>query len=281
MTDRTIAVIGTGFTATGGDAPPPGIEAVRAPGFRPRLVETRYGGFPLTPADRALTAIGYVEAGIRAASAGATGIFINTFGDYGIESLRSALAIPVVGAGQSALALATTLGRRCAIVSIWPPALRFIFEERLEACQLTGRGIEILSVLDHDLGDMGSVMGAVGEMRQGQAEILGRVVAVAEGAIRRGADVIVLGCTCMAPVAPALAARLPVPVIDPMRTGYKATETLIALGLGQSARAYPRAGSATLDAFEALVARDPQADKPGAALDGAAPDCPVCVIAAD
>jgi len=273
MTARRIAIIGTGFSPTGGIEPPLQIAAIAASDFKPELIEPRMGPFPRTPYDRALTALGNIDAGIRASRAGAAGIFINTFGDYGLGELRSALSIPVIGAGQSAMALAATLGRRFAIVSIWPPSLRFIFEDRLADCGMQALCSEIISILDDDLSDMPDVLAKVDQMRAGGADILDRIVGAAQDAIARGADTIVLGCTCMAPIAARIAARLPVPVIDPMTAGYKACEAMISLNLSQSTIAYPRASATSLGTLDKL-------------LDGAMPaqapdDCPICVTAAD
>ena len=84
---------------------------------------------------------------------------------------------------------------------------------------------------------------------------------------------IILGCTCMAPIADRVAAQLSVPVVEPMTAGYKFTETLVALRLAQSAAAFPRPASKRLSAI-------------GDLLEGAVPmtaegDCPVCVVAAE
>ena len=250
-----IAVIGTGFTPTGGKTPPPQIAAVAAAGFTPELVETRYSVFPGTPYDRGLGAVSHIDAGVTASKDGAAAVFLNTFGDYGIAELKSALSVPVVGAGEASMAVAATLGRRFAIVTIWPPTLRFIYEERLASCDMRDRCVDVISVLTPDeMTPRGDADDPVKHMRAGQAAIIDRIVAAAEEAVRRGADTIVLGCTCMAPIAAQIAARLPVPVVDPMTTGYKFTESLVSLRLTQSAAAYPRAAAERLSAIGNLVA---------------------------
>jgi allantoin racemase len=269
-----IAVIGTGFTPTGGKAPPPQIAQVAAAGVVPELVETRYSVFPGTPYDRGLAAVGYIDAGIAAAADGVAGVFINTFGDYGIAELKSALSIPVVGAGEASLAVAATLGRRFAIVTIWPPSLRFIFDERLASCGMNERCVDVISVLQADeMRDRGGAEDPVARMRAGKAEVIDRIVAAGEAAIGRGADTVVLGCTCMAPAAAQIAARLPVPVVEPMAAGYKFAEAMVALRLSQSAVAYPRAAAGRLGAVAALVS--------GTAAPADDASCDVCVIAAE
>lgn len=271
---QRIAVIGTGFTPTGTKAPPAPIAAVAGADFTPELVETRYSVFPGTPFDRGLAALGYLDCGIKAAEDGYAGIFINTFGDYGINELRSAVAIPVVGAGEAAMAMASTLGRRFAIVTIWPTTLRFIFDERIASTGMTGRCMDVISVLDEDeMKGRGAADDPVAQMRAGKAAVIDRIVKAAEGALSRGADTIVLGCTCMAPIAGQIAARVPVPVVDPMTAGYKFTEAMVALKLLQSPLAYPRAASDRLAAVGKLLS--------DGTLPASDPDCDVCVIAAE
>ena len=271
-----IAVLGTGFTQTGSTTPPAQIAAVAGPDFAPELVETRYSVFPGTPYDRGLAAVGYLDTGVSAAQAGYEAVFINTFGDYGIAEMRSALSIPVVGAGEASMALAGTLGRKFAIVPIWPESLKFIFAERLANTGMQDRCSEIVFVLAKDeMKSRGTEDDPVVRMRQGNAAVIDRVVAGAEAALKRGSDTIVLGCTCMAPIAAQIAARVAAPVIDPMTTGYKMTEALVSLRLAQSALAYPRVPAERLAAVGALV---------GGGLTASAPatdECEVCVVAAE
>ena len=271
-----IAVLGTGFTQTGTATPPAQIAAVAGPDFAPELVETRYSVFPGTPYDRGLAVVGYVDAGVSAAQAGHAAVFINTFGDYGLAELRSALSIPVVGAGEAAMALASTLGRKFAIVTIWPESLKFIFDERLASSGTQDRCTEIVFVLAKDeMRTRGAADDPVSRMRQGNTAVIDRVVAGAEEAIKRGADTIVLGCTCMSPIAAQIASRIAAPVIDPMTAGYKMTESLVSLRLAQSPVAYPRVTADRLAAVGNLVSGGLTASTP------ATDACEVCVVAAE
>jgi allantoin racemase len=271
-----IAILGTGYRAVGGIERPREIGLVAAAGFQPELVETRFGAFPKTPYDRGLTCLGYIDAGIEAERAGYHALFLNTFGDYGIAELRSALSIPVIGAGEAAISVAATLGRRFAIVSIWPRTMNFIFDERIAATGMGARCAGIHNVMDD--GEMetvtrGDADNPVAVMRAGSAAIVDRIVAAAELAIARdGAEVIILGCTCMAPVGQAVAARVRAPVVEAMTAGYKMAELLVSLRLTQSAIAYPRAGSDRLHIIGDLIS--------GAAAP-VEEDCEICVFATD
>src|SRR3546814_13775095 len=64
------------------------------------------------------------------------------------------------------------------------------------------------------------------------AGLLDRVEEACRTALAEGAEVIVLGCTCMSAARAALDDRLAgTLVIDPLRTGYKFAEMLVALVL--------------------------------------------------
>ena len=270
-----LAILGTGFRPAYDIAPPPEIAAIAGAGFRPQLVETRRGGFPSNRFEHAMTSLGYLDAGIEAERAGYRGLFINTFGDYGMDALRSALSIPVVGAGEAALAVARTLGRKFAIVTIWPKSLNFIPEERLKSCGAEAECVGLINVMQEVevLSVMaGAQSNAVSSMREGHATVVDRIVLAADRAVSElGAEVIVLGCTCMSPIAERVAARLSVPVVDSMRTGYKYLEMLTTLSLAQSKATYPSPAAGRLDivgpALMALPIR--QTDD----------DCEVCLAA--
>jgi allantoin racemase len=270
-----IAILGTGHRAQGGSQPPREIARVAGGGFQPELVETRFGAFPDTPYDRGLAVLGHVDAGIKAQSDGYRALFINTFGDYGIAELRSALSIPVVGAGEAAMAVASTLGRRFAIVSIWPRAMNFIYHERVAATGMGPRCVAIHNVMDDfEMAAVkrGEADDAVTVMRRGSAEIVDRVVAAADLAIARdGADTIVLGCTCMAPIGATVASRVRAPVVEAMTAGYTMTEMMVSLGLAQSAVAFPRAAPQRLLAVGDLISGRPR--------EVVADECEICVIA--
>ena len=60
-----------------------------------------------------------------------------------------------------------------------------------------------------------------------------------------GADVIVLGCTCMAPAASALTQFTDAPVINPLDAVFLQIELLVRLGLTHSPRAYLPAADTT------------------------------------
>lgn len=271
MTPNKIAIIGSGFRSRGIVTVPREISEIAGPSCSPQLQAFRLNVFPATPFDRSLAVMAHIDAGIIAATQGADAVFLNTFGDYGLAELRSALAIPVVGAGESAMLVASSLGRRFSIVTIWPRKLSFIYDERIGACGMSRRCVSVRYVLDDAELEAGSENDSVDKLRQGNVELIDRVVEAANIAVRRdGADTIVFGCTCMSPIADRVAMRLSVPVVDAARTGYLYAETLVRLGVRQSSVAYPQPVAGRIGAVSALIDGTPQSD--------AADSCPVCPV---
>jgi len=269
-----IAVIGTGFTPNGNREPTPEIAAVVGAGVKAELIETRLSVFPGTPYERGLCAIGYIEAGIRAQDEGFDAVFINTFGDYGIDELKSALKIPVVGAGEASMSMASMLGRAFAIVTIWPPQLNFIYEERVRNCGMTDRCVGVFNVLQDEELEKGRDSDPVADMRAGKRSMIERILIVAKQAMASGADTIALGCTCMAPIGQKIADQLPIPVIEAATAGYKYTELLASLRLKHSAGAHPPVAADRLSIARKLVNGGD-----GAPLQEK--ECEVCVEAAE
>jgi len=229
---KQIAVIGTGHSPTGSTEPSEEIAAIVGNGFKACLVETAVGVFPSSPSRRILAEQGYIETGRLAAANGADALFINTVGDYGLWPLRDALSIPVIGAGEASIRLATSLGRRFSIVTIWPSSLGFIYEHVLADTDAERfcAGIHYLSEPEA-LETIAEPNNFVTEMRACFATSIKRIVDACHRAVEQdGADVIILGCTCMAPAFDQVRRQFDtVPLIDPMTAGYRYTELLVAL----------------------------------------------------
>ena len=270
-----IAVIGTGAGISKTSCPPTPIAELAGEGFAPELVEPRLRTFPMTPYDRGLTALAYIDCAIEAEKAGFDAVFINTFGDYGIDEMRSATSMVVVGAGEATMAMSCNIGRRFSIVTIWPPKLNFTYQERLRSTGMDARCASVRHVLsDVEVEGLEGPGAAVTSLKDQNAAIVDRVIEQIEKAIHEdGVDTIILGCTCMAPIWPLVSRRAPVPVLESMRTGYKTVEAMLALGLKHSYKAYPKAAPSNLGVIGKLIAGQGNLDLGG--------DCEVCVITED
>ncbi len=166
----------------------------------------------------------------RAERDGANAVVVDCALDPGLSGLREAVAIPVIGAGQAAFALAISLGDSFSIISplgsLAPAYRRRIREYGLAPYLASIRVIDfpILDLLNPEAGDA--------------------FVAAGAAAIEQdGADVLILGCTGMSPVVPALQARLPVPLVDPAAAAIAFAEMTVKLGLSHSKRSFPAKGA--------------------------------------
>jgi allantoin racemase len=190
---------------------------------------------PFNGLDATLRDLAYTEAGMRAAEGGAAAVLINTVGDSGLGQLRAVLGIPVVGAGQAAMHLAGVLGRRFSIVTVVSPASKPLYDRALAESGMGHACTEVRFVTGDDEGAFipGGPVSAM--QKTGRGPLLDRIVNAALDTLSAGAEVVVLGCTCMSPVSHEIAARLPCPTIDPLEVGYKTVETLVCLGLRHAA----------------------------------------------
>jgi allantoin racemase len=167
-------------------------------------------------------------AGLDAAKSGFDALYINTVGDYGLAELRQRVSIPVTGSGVASIKAASMLGADFSIVTLWPPQMEFIYRRVLEATGAADlcRGIHFLSQ-DSDLKTMGAEDNVITQIQSCQLVPMQNVRSACELALEAdGSDTIIMGCTCMAGMAPFLRGA-GLPVIEPMLTGYLAAEMLL------------------------------------------------------
>ncbi|HZX23280.1 MAG TPA: aspartate/glutamate racemase family protein [Woeseiaceae bacterium] len=224
---QKLAILGTGDTPLPEEATPePIMGAARR--FRPELRAVPGAVFPHNPGAREISAHAYLQAGLEAEKEGYAGLYINTVGDYGMAELREAANIPVTGAGEGAIRTAQAGARRFAIVTIWPPSLRFIYDAVLAATDARDDCVAIRHLSeDADLATLGQPDNFVQEMQACGMTSMAKIRAACMRALEEdGADVVVLGCTCMHPVAGLLEAD-GLPVVEPMTAGYRHLESLV------------------------------------------------------
>lgn len=290
---KTVGVIGSG---TASRELPAHLVALADAGSVPRIVNPRLSAFAATPYERLVVDVGYVDAAEAAVAAGCDALFINSMADYGIDAMRAAVGVPVVGAGEAALREGGRDRRRFAIVTVWPRSMRFLYDERLRACGLEDRCVAVHHLSGEDeLRRLGAEDGVMARMHRGEGGVVARLAELCARAVGEdGAECIVLGCTCMAPIGPAVAAACSVPVIESSRYGYQATVAALRdPGRGEVAKAPARSARVGLvpglvDAWFAASGAS-TAEAPGSAASAAprlAPprdgsDCPVCIDATE
>lgn len=187
-----------------------------------------------------------VTRAIEAERAGMDAIIIDCMNDPGLEAAREAVSIPVVGAAQASMLLATMLAYKFSVIST---ASRDVFPTALLARHY---GVE------NSLASTRWVNMPVLDLRHDTGALLEALVAQSRAAILSdGAQAIVFGCTGMRGMAGALQTRLKAQgldalVIDPSQAALKWAEILVDLKLSQSRRTYPALGDQILPIHQSL-----------------------------
>lgn len=224
-----IAVIGSGFRPLGDERPPEEIAGIVSDGFETKLVEIPDGIFPSDSAAREIVDVQYAKCGMQAAADGFDALYINTVGDYGLAELRDAVNIPVIGSGETACRMAASYGDY-SIVTIWPPALSFIYERVLQRSGVSEqhRGITYLSS-DTDMESLAAEENFVTDMRSCSLTSMSEIRSARDAAIEQsGSAAVILGCTCMAPAAAMLNPNASGITLDPLTFGYRTAEYCLA-----------------------------------------------------
>ncbi|MEM7570140.1 MAG: aspartate/glutamate racemase family protein [Pseudomonadota bacterium] len=184
-----------------------------------------------TPYDSVIADATVLKAGLNAEKAGYDVVCSYSMSDSGVKGLRSSLSIPVVGAGEATFHLASQLGRRFSVVTMWEPWL----EHSHDLAKKTGLTSRLASVRHID------VRPDTQELLAGKEDIVfAKLEEQARKAINEdGADVIVLGSTTMHQSHAYLEGVLDCPVVNPGYAAYKTCETLFDLKLAHSKHAHP------------------------------------------
>jgi len=195
--------------------------------------------------DWLLAEFGILEAGCSAEADGFDAVCVDTLSDAGVSALRSALNIPVFGAGQPAYLLAMALGRRFSILTQWEPWFA-IYEKGLREYGLRDNCVSMRSVnLQPDLQNL---LGGKIET------VLPLLQAEAEKCIGDGADVIVLGSTTMHEAHSYLSELLPVPVVNPGPASYALAHGMHVLGAAGHSRIAFKRSSPDSELLSAMAA---------------------------
>ena len=268
-----IGIIGSGSAST--ELPPHfHTEAAQWAGAEITLIQPRLSMFAFTPYERLLVDLGYVDAAQSAAQAACDAILINSFADYGIDAARSAVPVPIMGAGEAALreASVTGAGQFC-ILTVWPKSMGFLYDERLRSLEMVPRCLAIRHFSAEDeLSRLAGDTSVMARMARHEHDIIDALGTACEELIaRHRPDSIVLGCTCMSPIADALAKRCLVPVIDGAVSGLRLLASGNHIGSPVSARTMAKRASLIPDMVSAWIGT---AHSPAPV---ATPDCPVCI----
>lgn len=153
---------------------------------------------------------------------------VGCFSDTGLDELRAAAPVPVVGIAESALVSAMAHSRRIGVVSTLPMAT---FRHELYWARL---GVSGRVVADLAIGRSGFDLAS--------REAANDVLSVSRELVsRRGADAVILGSTGMERLRGPLADELGVPVIEPVTAGLAmAVQALAHAPQARAPRSEPR-----------------------------------------
>lgn len=188
----------------------------------PSSIESMYEEYLSVPG-----ALGRIQ---EAAAGGYAGVILGCFGDPGVDAARELVTIPVVGPGEAAMLFAASLGHRFSIVTILDsvvhPLRRLARDVGVESKLASVRAVNI-PVLE------------LARDRKGTFERM-----LEAGRLARdvdGADTLVLGCMTMAFLGEhrALGEALGIPVVNPVHAALRLVESLVAMGIAHSKRAFP------------------------------------------
>ena len=230
---------------------------------------SRVGVFPATPTDRAMQVIGHIEAGFTAAEAGMDALVIDSFADYGLDALKSALPCPVVGAGAAGLAAVSQLGGPFGIVTVWPASMNFLVDDLLQAHGMAGRCLALRNVGEETaLAGLAGPDGYLDRIARADQGVLARVLREVETAAALGAKAVILGCTCMSPIAALVAQQAPLPIISPLAMAAIQAAQMVENGAATALNAPPLRADLIRRMVDAIAGE-------------VAEDCPVCAVEGD
>ena len=189
----------------------PGTEIVEwTNGDGPPLIDSYYGDY---------LAGGPLATALAALRPAPDAIVLAGFGNYGTHAVKEVLDVPVVGLPEAAMAYATPLCHRFAIITTATRMIAYT-EDLVEALGFAARCAAVRAVQLPPIG---------AEPPADQV-----VAALASEAAATGADLVILGGSRLSPYAAALRARTPLVVVEPVACAVTMAESLVRIGLRQS-----------------------------------------------
>jgi allantoin racemase len=191
----------------------------------PASIESHY--------DEILAAYHVVELVVQAEKQGIDGVFVDCFGDPGVDASRELVRIPVVGGFQPAVLTASIIAGKWSVVTVLQSVVPMINDLARKL------GVEKNMVSVRDINTPVLELTDKGLMERRLRESIEKAVH------QDGAEAIVLGCTGMLGLADRLEKDMakrgvPVPVIDPTASAIGFLEMLIRCNVTQSFLTYPR-----------------------------------------
>ncbi|MDO4488689.1 MAG: aspartate/glutamate racemase family protein [Eubacteriales bacterium] len=183
--------------------------------------------------DEANSVPSMIKKAVIAESEGYDGIIVGCAGDPGLECLKEAVRIPVVGPAQVSYAYASLIGRRFSVITPVDSCIgttidlirKYGFNDN--CVSIRSAGISVLDITKDP---------KIAEKKTREQSIIARDT--------DGADCIALGCMSLAFAGfdEELSGELGIPVINPLKTALYTLEDMVKMKLSQSMKAYPHRG---------------------------------------
>ena len=160
-------------------------------------------------------------AGLRAARPAPGAVVLAGFGNYGTAAAKEALAVPVVAMAEAAMAMATLLCHRFAIVTTLPRMIPYT-EDLVRLAGLESRCAGVRA---------GSLPPVTAPVPEREAVVAALAAEVERARAEGGADLVILGGARLSPYAVDLGRRTALPVVEPLACAVRVAEALVGLGL--------------------------------------------------
>jgi len=196
-------------------------QAKASPGFEVECESLAEGPASVeSPSDEVVAAAAVAKRVRQVTDREFDGIVINCFLDPGLDAARDLTRVPVVGAGESAIRIALTVGQRFSIIDVGP--MKYVSWSPT-------RQVRAMGVADR-FASIRGIGVPVLELSKRPDLTIKKIVREAKLAvIQDAADVIVLGCTGLAGLAERI--KLNLPIVNPAVSALRTAEMLIVLGL--------------------------------------------------
>lgn len=178
------------------------------------------------PVDQAFSIPGMLEVA-RKMEGQFHGIISACFSDPGLEALKFAFGVPVIGIRESSFHIASLMGDTFSVISLYEGAegkIRYF-------ARLKGREEKLLSVEYADI--------TVSDLESGSPGIEKAIYKAAKAAVDKGADSLIFGCAGIGKVLPKIESRFEVPCINSVESAVKVMEGILYFCQGKTFKGIP------------------------------------------
>jgi allantoin racemase len=169
-----------------------------------------------------------IKAIIEAEQEGYDAVVVGCFLDTGVQEAREMVDIPVIGINEASLSLAGQMGSKCAVVGVHEPKLNMKIEDVIRNHSFSINHTD-QKVIPFDIPSIQWMKNATTDLENIASEMENSAYI----GVQNGADVIVLGCAGLGPLASLAGLKMvkdtEVPILDPVTIGIKTAEFQVRL----------------------------------------------------